>query len=191
MNNQFTQLGIHKKMVKTHFCACALVLGSALKKKMSAGKGLPNGGIEHSVSPMTNGTHCSKSTLNGKHTEANDEELQHVDGHKTGGSTKHLLKEVFIIIHALCAGAGSYKILALRHHRKINKYLIWLHFALLKAPCLMVHYDNTVMHKRIYGLHLLVMPQMIMKTCATLITWPRTRTARCTATLWTSLVRRR
>ncbi|KAK3551700.1 hypothetical protein QTP70_022563 [Hemibagrus guttatus] len=54
---------------------------SSLKKKTSAGKALPNGDIEHDVSPVTNGSHCSKSTLNGKDTEENDGEIRHVNGH--------------------------------------------------------------------------------------------------------------
>ncbi|XP_060778525.1 acyl-CoA-binding domain-containing protein 5A isoform X2 [Neoarius graeffei] len=56
---------------------------SALKKKTSEGKGLANGGIGHNVSPLTNGTHCSKSALNGNDTEENDGEIQHVNGHAT------------------------------------------------------------------------------------------------------------
>ncbi|XP_058246604.1 acyl-CoA-binding domain-containing protein 5A isoform X2 [Hemibagrus wyckioides] len=59
---------------------------SALKKKTSMGKALPNGGIEHTVSPVVNGTHCSKSTLNGKDAEENDGEVRHVNGHTKGPS---------------------------------------------------------------------------------------------------------
>lgn len=84
-----TRLGIRFEFVKTCFCACAHVLVTALKKKMLAGKGLPNGGIKHSVSSVVNGSRCSKSTLNGKHTEENDEEIQHMNGRKTGGTTEH------------------------------------------------------------------------------------------------------
>ncbi|XP_046703300.1 acyl-CoA-binding domain-containing protein 5A isoform X1 [Silurus meridionalis] len=56
---------------------------TALKKKSSEGKGLPNGATEHNEFPLQNGTHCSKSVLNGKDTEENDGEIQHVNGHKT------------------------------------------------------------------------------------------------------------
>lgn len=63
-----------------------LVLASALKKTTSAGKGLPNGDIDYNVSHMMNGTHCSKSSLNGKDTEENDGEIQHINGHMTGTS---------------------------------------------------------------------------------------------------------
>lgn len=70
---------------------CAHALASALKKKISAGKGLPNGGIGHGVSPVTNGTHCSKSALNGTDAEENDGEVQHVNGHKTGDDAERLV----------------------------------------------------------------------------------------------------
>ncbi|XP_072535414.1 acyl-CoA-binding domain-containing protein 5A isoform X2 [Salminus brasiliensis] len=46
----------------------------ATKKKASNGKvkGLPNGSIGHKVDAITNGTHCSKSALNGRHLEETD-----------------------------------------------------------------------------------------------------------------------
>ncbi|XP_053351047.1 acyl-CoA-binding domain-containing protein 5A isoform X2 [Clarias gariepinus] len=56
---------------------------SALKKKSSAEKGLANGRIEQKGSPVTNGTPCSKSDLNGKDAEENDGEIRHVNGHAT------------------------------------------------------------------------------------------------------------
>lgn len=69
-----------------------LVLASALKKKTSVGKGIPNGGIEHTASPVANGTHCSKSTLNGKDVEENDGEIRHVNGHTKGDAIECSLK---------------------------------------------------------------------------------------------------
>ncbi|XP_047667589.1 acyl-CoA-binding domain-containing protein 5A isoform X2 [Tachysurus fulvidraco] len=59
---------------------------SALKKKGRAGKAIPNGSIGHNLSPVTNGTHCSKSTLNGKDTEEDDGEIRHVNGHAKDGN---------------------------------------------------------------------------------------------------------
>lgn len=74
-----------------------LVLASAVKKKTSAGKGLQNGGIGHNVSPVTNGTHCSKSALNGQDAEENDGEIQHVNGHTTGDNTGSVHNQVFVM----------------------------------------------------------------------------------------------
>lgn len=103
-----------------------LVLAPALKKKSSAGKGLPNGGIGHSVSPMGNGTHCSKSALNGKDSEKNAGEIQHVNGHTAGDSTELSLKEFSDF------GAGSYKI-DREHYRSYQQSV--LHFPLKLIVC--------------------------------------------------------
>ncbi|TSO57273.1 Acyl-CoA-binding domain-containing protein 5A [Bagarius yarrelli] len=55
-------------------------LHTAMKKRLSSGKGLPNGDIDHGAPPVMNGTHCSKSSLN-RDTEENGEEVQHGNGH--------------------------------------------------------------------------------------------------------------
>lgn len=44
----------------------------APKKRTSNGKGLPNGSIGQKMDPITNGTHSSRSALNGKHVEEID-----------------------------------------------------------------------------------------------------------------------
>lgn len=52
-------------------------LDPAPKKKASTGKakGLPNGSIGHNTEAMSNGTHCSRSALNGKHSEEEDHDV--------------------------------------------------------------------------------------------------------------------
>ncbi|KAF5894102.1 acyl-CoA-binding domain-containing protein 5 isoform X1 [Clarias magur] len=58
-------------------------LQKVLKKKSSVEKGLANGRIEQKGSPVTNGTPCSKSDLNGNEEEENDGEIRHINGRAT------------------------------------------------------------------------------------------------------------
>ncbi|XP_062847202.1 acyl-CoA-binding domain-containing protein 5A isoform X2 [Trichomycterus rosablanca] len=57
--------------------------GPAQKKKVSKrkAKGLLNGSIGHT--PMTNGRHDTKSTLNGNHEDMHDEATHHINDHTT------------------------------------------------------------------------------------------------------------
>ncbi|XP_062847203.1 acyl-CoA-binding domain-containing protein 5A isoform X3 [Trichomycterus rosablanca] len=60
-----------------------LTTGPAQKKKVSKrkAKGLLNGSIGHT--PMTNGRHDTKSTLNGNHEDMHDEATHHINDHTT------------------------------------------------------------------------------------------------------------